>query len=46
VVPVGGLPIIINFPASQTTPLGGQPFPFTVLAVNATGYQWMAGAPG
>jgi hypothetical protein len=45
VVPVGGLPIIINSPASQTTPLGGN-LSFTVLAVNATGYQWMAGAPG
>jgi hypothetical protein len=45
VVPVGGLPIIINPPVSQTTPLGGNPS-FTVMAVNATGYQWMAGTPG
>ena len=45
VVPVGGLPIIINPPASQTSPLGGTNS-FTVSAVDATGYQWMGGATG
>ena len=45
VVPAGTLPIILSEPISQTSPLGGT-VGFSVSAVDATGYQWMAAAPG
>ena len=45
VVPANSLPIIITSPASQTSPIGGN-LAFTVLAIDATGYQWMGGTPG
>ena len=45
VVPAGSPPIILNPPTSQTSPLGGTNS-FAVLAADATGYQWMGGAPG
>jgi len=45
VQPVNSLPIILTQPVSQTAPLGST-LQFTVSALNATGYRWMAGAPG
>jgi hypothetical protein len=45
VLPAGSKPLILNPPASQTSPLGAN-LSFIVSAVNATGYQWQGGAPG
>jgi hypothetical protein len=45
VQPAGSPPIILTEPVSQTAPLNGSVL-FTVSALNATGYQWMAGTPG
>lgn len=45
VVPAGSLPIILSQPISQTAPPGGN-VSFAVSALDATGYQWQAGAPG
>ena len=45
VVSAGSKPIILNPPASQTSPLGAN-LSFIVSAVNATGYQWQGGTPG
>ena len=45
VVPATSPPIILSSPAGQTSPLGGTNV-FAVSALDATGYQWQAGAPG
>jgi hypothetical protein len=45
VQPVSSPPIILSGPGSRTSPLNGN-VSFSVSAINATGYQWMAGTPG
>jgi len=45
VVPANSKPIISTEPVSQTAPPGGT-VSFSVYALDATGYQWMAGTPG
>jgi len=45
VLPAGSLPTILSEPVSQTAPPGAT-LSFSVSALDATGYQWQAGAPG
>jgi hypothetical protein len=45
VVPANSLPMITTEPVGQTAPPGGT-VSFSVFAVDATNYQWMAGTPG
>ena len=44
VVPANSLPMITTEPVGQTAPPGGT-VSFSVFAVDATSYQWMAGTP-
>jgi hypothetical protein len=45
VFPAGSLPVITASPASQTAAAGAN-ISLSVTALNATSYQWQAGAPG